>query len=302
MKTRLLLLVLVASHALIAGSSESRRVEPWKPAPISSPLFESHAAFDPLTGDFYFVRSSPEFSGWRILVSHPTAQGWSEPESPAFAGDGVEADPFFAAESRRVYFISNRTTDGVQRKDLDLWFVDRDADGRWCEPVRLPEPLNSTSTEWFPRAAPDGWLYFGSNRPGGLGKNDIWRGRQSDDGAWVVENLGPAINSADDEFEPLPAPDGARLIVMARDGLYESRRTAAGWTAKEKLGHGVNAEGMEIGALFSPSGRSLLFSRDTGAPESGEFFIFRENGDEGWPPSGVKSDHRAPASSAERGR
>ena len=44
-------------------------VQPWKPAGISSPQFESHAAFDPRTGDLYFVRSSPQFTGWRILVN-----------------------------------------------------------------------------------------------------------------------------------------------------------------------------------------------------------------------------------------
>src|SRR5262245_53712360 len=33
-------------------------VKPWKPDGISSPLFESHAAFDPRNGDLYFVRSS----------------------------------------------------------------------------------------------------------------------------------------------------------------------------------------------------------------------------------------------------
>ena len=52
---------------------------PWKPAGISSPQFESHAAFDPLNGDFYFVRSTPAFSGWRILVSRCGAKGWSDP-------------------------------------------------------------------------------------------------------------------------------------------------------------------------------------------------------------------------------
>ena len=68
-------------------------VRPWTPAGISSPQFESHAAFDPKSGELYFVRSSPQFTGWRILVSRCTATGWSEPRPPTFAGDGVEADP-----------------------------------------------------------------------------------------------------------------------------------------------------------------------------------------------------------------
>jgi hypothetical protein len=186
---------------------------------VSSPQFESHAAFDPVNGDFYFVRSSPSFEGWRILVSRCGPKGWSKPEPPAFAGDGVEADPYFAEKGRVLYFISTRSTDGGKRKDLDIWRVERDAKGVWDAPVRLPDPVNSSGQEWFPRPGPDGWLYFGSNRPGGLGRTDIWRARAGTDGQWTVENLGPAISSANDEYEPLPAADGSRMVVMAADGL-----------------------------------------------------------------------------------
>ncbi len=260
-------------------------VVPWKPAGISSPQFESHAAFDPRTGDLYFVRSSPAFEGWRILVSRCTAQGWSKPEPPSFAGDGVEADPYFTPDGRSLYFISSRSQNGVKQEDLDIWRVDRDADGAWGVPVLLPAPVNSAGTEWFPRPAPDRWLYFGSNRPGGLGGNDIWRAQSSADGGWTVENLGAAVNTAGDEYEPLPAPDGSRLIVMGDGGLYEARRTESGWSARVKLGPEVNVTGFEIGPLFSPSGRSLLFARDTKGADSGEFFVWHEGGAEAWPPA-----------------
>lgn len=259
-------------------------VEPWQPKGISSAQFESHPAFDPITGDFYFVRSSPDFTGWRILVSHCGARGWSVPEAPAFAGDGVEADPFFTNGGRTLYFISTRSTDGVHRSDLDIWRVDRAADGAWGTPERLPEPVNSTAQEWFPRPGPDGWLYFGSGRPGGLGRTDIWRAKQDEAGKWLVENAGPALNSPADEYEPLPSPDGQSMILMAIDGLYESRREGDGWAPRRKLDPPVNVNGSEIGALFSPSGRSLLFARDLKGAQSGEFFLWHVQGREAWPP------------------
>jgi hypothetical protein len=40
---------------------------------------------------------------------------------------------------------------------------------------------------------------------------------------------------------------------------------------------------MKVGALFSPSGKSLLFARDTGGADSGEFFVWHE-ASEDWPP------------------
>ncbi len=273
----------VAMHAS-AGMLVAQVTE-WKPAGISSGQFESHPAFDPLTGDFYFVRSSPSFEGWRILVSRCGAEGWSTPQAAPFAGDGVEADPYFTDGGRTLWFISNRTTDGVTRTDLDIWRVDRKKSGEWGTPIRLPEPVNSTAQEWFPRPATDGWLYFGSGRSGGLGHTDIWRARPDSAGRWRVENLGPTVNSAGNEYEPLPSADGSRMIVNADSGLYETRRRGDGWSPKIKMGPEVNRNGSEIGALFSPSGRSILFARDTKGPESGEFFVLHEGAEDDWPPA-----------------
>ena len=110
---------------------------------------------------------------------------------------------------------------------------------------------------------------------------------------WRIQNAGPAINTAGDEYEPLPAPDGKRMIVMASDGLYMTRLESGRWTPKRKLDAGVNVNGTEIGAAFSPSGQSVLFSRDTKGALSGEFFLWQPHGPEAWPP--VCRDERKPA-------
>lgn len=200
---RVATVVMVLGGGVLAAAAGAE-VLPWKPVGISSPLFESHPAFDPRTGDLYFVRSSPEFTGWRILVSRCTETGWSTPEPPAFAGDGVEADPYFTADGSGLYFIATRSVDGVKGENLEIWRIDRDAAGAWGAPARLPEPVNSPGNEWFPRPGVDGWLYFGSDRPGGLGGTDIWRARADAAGRWTVENLGAALNTPGEEYEPLP--------------------------------------------------------------------------------------------------
>lgn len=270
---------------LAASPAAAFQVEPWAPPRISSPMFESHPAFDPITGDFYFVRSGKDFRGWRILFSRCGADGWGDPTPAPFAGDGVEADPWFAADGRSLYFISTRSTDGISRKDLDIWRVERDAHGRWGKPERLPAPVNSTGNEWFPRPGPDGWLYFGSDRAGGVGKTDIWRARRNQEGAWIAENLGPNVNTADGEYEPLPSADRKTLLVEANDGYFESERLPDGrWGPRRKLGPEINQNGSEIGALASPSGRTLMFARDGGEPKSGEFVVWRRGGPEAWPP------------------
>ena len=175
----MLALAVAGAGTVSAATMHFTSVAHWAPAEIASDQFESHPAFDPLNGDLYFVRSSPEFVGWRILTSHCGADGWSKPRDAAFAGDGAEADPWFTPDGHGLYFISTRSTDGIKRKDLDVWRVDRRDASHWGTPIRLPAPINSTGNEWFPRLAPDGWLYFGSDRPGGHGKTDIWRARQA---------------------------------------------------------------------------------------------------------------------------
>jgi len=257
-------------------------VDAWAPAPISSERFESHPAFDPLTGDLYFVRSAPDFSGWRIYTSHCASGGWTTPIDAPFVGNGVEADPWFTPDGHTLYFISTRSTDGIRGRGLDLWKVTRDASLKWQGAERLPEPLNSTGNEWYPRLAPDGWLYFGSDRPGGLGKTDIWRARQAD-GKWLVENAGPALNTAANEYEAEISADGKILILMAEDGLYESKPGGSGWQPRVRLPADVNANANEVGALLSPTGNSVLFARDTGPPRSGEFMLWRRGPAEEWP-------------------
>jgi Tol biopolymer transport system component len=277
--------VAIAVAAILSPAVASESVTRWAPPGIASPLFESHAAFDPVTGDVLFVRSSKEFRGWHIVTSQCGAHGWTEAQPATFAAPGLEADPFFTADGRWLYFISTRATGSAKSQDLDIWRMQRDAAGKWGAPERLPEPVNSSGAEWFPRPAADGWLYFGSDRPGGQGKTDIWRARTDAKGQWHVENPGPALNGPGNEYEPLPSPDGKRLIVQVDDSYFESDRVANGWSPRRRLGPEINVNGSEIGAAFSPSGRTLLFARDIKGDDSGEFFVWHLDGTEKWPPA-----------------
>lgn len=254
----------------------------WSVPPVSSDQFESHPVFDPRNGDLWFVRSSPKFERWRLKVSRCTNEGWSAPVDPPFAGDGVEADPWFSSDGSTLWFISSRTDDGAGKQGMDIWRVSRDLEGRWSKRERLPKPINSAGNEWFPRIDRDGWLYFGSDRPGGAGKTDIWRARLKS-GKWSVENAGPSINGPGDEYEALPSPDGKALLIATAEGYYRAERTAAGWSKSVRLGAEINKNGSEIGALFSPSGESWLFSRAVDDGRSGELLLV--GSEKSWPPS-----------------
>ncbi|MES2256426.1 MAG: hypothetical protein V4559_15470 [Pseudomonadota bacterium] len=279
---RALFLTLLALGPVAAQAAPN--VERWNLPGISSPMWESHPAIDPLTGDLWFVRSDKKFSGWRILVSHCDKGRWSDPKASPFARAGLEADPFFTADGRTLYFISTRATGAGTSAALDIWLARRDAQNAWGVPERLPAPVNSPEAEWFPRPGLDGWLYFGSRRSGGMGKDDIWRAHKNSDESWIVENAGPGLNSADAEYEFQPAPDGKWGILATDKGLYRVEKTRKGWERREKFGPEINVDTSGIGPMIAPYGRMFVFSRDMGGNQSGELFAAHLDGAAKWPP------------------
>ena len=230
-------------------------------------------------------RSTPAFRGWKIL-RRDCADRDAEGVPFRFAGPGVEADPFFTADGRRLYFISSRPDPpGKTADDLDIWYAERDRRGIWGAPVRLPAPVNSAGQEWFPRAGRDGSLTFGSDRPGGFGATDIYSARQVR-GRWEVRNLGGEVSTSADDYEFEPSRDGRFAILMSDGRLFRIGRKGAGWGGREPLLPG--AEGFHVGPLLSPSGRTLLFARGAaaGAGHSGELFRLDLGGtSENWPPA-----------------
>ena len=280
MRKYLMFLVALMPVAAQAAPNVAR----WDLPGIASPMWESHPAIDPLTGDLWFVRSDKKFEGWRILTSHCADGRWSEPKATPFARAGLEADPYFTADGRALYFISTRAIGSGTSGALDIWRADRNASGGWGVPQRLPAPVNSPEAEWFPRPAADGWLYFGSRRPGGRGKDDIWRARQDAKGAWRVENV-PGLNSAGAEYEFQPAPDGSWGVLATDEGLYRIVKEGKGWRRAEKFGKPVNVDKTEIGPMIAPDGKSFVYSRDAGGDRSGELFVVRLDGAaKNWPP------------------
>ena len=103
--------------------------------------------------------------------------------------------------------------------DLYVSFLEKD--GTWTEPKSLGKKINLKKyNEVTPYLAPDGvTLYFSSDRPGGLGNNDIWMTRRLDS-TWQnwsnPVNLGSPINTPDfDGYFTLDA--GGEYAYMSTD-------------------------------------------------------------------------------------
>jgi Tol biopolymer transport system component len=213
-----------------------------------------------------------------ILTRTEGPEGWSDPEFAPFSGEFSELEPFITSDGAWLYFISKRPRPGeTEPGEWDIWRLPRTADG-WGEPEILPEPVNDEHKEFYPSLTTAGDLYFTSDRPGGLGGEDIWRAEWIGDGWAEPENLGPAVNSPGPEFNSLIARDGSWLIFgSVRDGdagggdLHIAfRGPDGGFLPAVNMGSPVNSAALDYCPSLSPDGSIFFFTSNRvpdGSPE-----------------------------------
>jgi Tol biopolymer transport system component len=235
---------------------------------ISTGDHDSHPAFSPDGRMMLFVKMSPDFSKWTLFVSYDSNNGWSEPEIAPFSGQYWDADPFFTREGKTLYFISNRPAKpgDPPKDDFDIWKVEK-GEKEWSDPVQLPPPINSETSEYYPTLADNGSMYFGSRREGGKGATDIYFCRLEEGKYRTAINIGDAINTPGNEFEPCIAPDESFLIFMAtptealdQTDLWISHYREGQWTKAVKLPAPLNSAVMEFSSKISLDGKQLFFS------------------------------------------
>lgn len=281
----------LATACLVRASDDAAtRSSPvrWTPDALSTESYESSPTFSRDGRELYFFRADRRFGNYRLLHTRCIDGRWSPPKAPAFAAPAgvLESDPALAPDGLRLYYVSARGTQGDE--DLDIWFVERDAaDAPWGEPRRLPAPVNSPSPELLPRPLADGRLLFGSSRPGGHGQGDIYIATPRRDGRWRVDNVGPPISTAANEYEAERSRDGKVMVVVAdrgdRSHLYVYDRRGDAWRSRGRVP--ARDDVFQVGPLLSPDAGRLLFAQADGA-RSGEWFVvdLRADADVRWPP------------------
>jgi len=209
-------------------SSRPTPQEAWR-SPINlGSIVNSHSAASPSISadelELYFdtgtqVRPGGQGSGdiWvtrRSRVSDP----WSAPENmgPGVNSPSADSVPKLGRDGLTLYFASNRPGGSG---NLDIWVATRRSRSEpWEAPVNLGQVVNGPGNDWSPAISASGLtLIIQSDRPGGLGGDDLWLAtRDSHTSTWGMPvHLGPDINSTSDDAKADISSDGRSLLFMS---------------------------------------------------------------------------------------
>ncbi len=166
----------------------------------------------------------------------------------------------------------------------------------WSLPVSLGPVVNSTNSEWWPAIAPNGLsLYFSSNRPGGLGNQDLYVARRASlDSPWgAAVNLGPNVNSTARDNSVTMSRDGHWLIFgsdrstdrcssRSANEFYISYRANTeddlGWEPAVNFGCELAGDGESVGQSFfhdADKGTTAIYFTSPRPGGPGDFDIYK---------------------------
>ena len=172
----------------------------------------------------------------------------------------------------------------------DVWEMHRIGETGWSPPARAS--FDTDAVEFDPAFSPDGReVYFHSDRPGGFGGTDLYVASVDPESGRFgpPHNLGPRINSAGDEWAPMPIGDGR--LIFASDGwggfgghdLFEGRLDGA--APPRNLGSAINGPDEDFDAAVSPDGRTIVFSSGIMSDDAAQVRLHIANRtDDGWTP------------------
>ncbi len=168
-------------------------------------------------GDYGFGRSG--FGSCDLFYTKRLGNSWTNPINlPGIVNSGNwETQPSLSADGKTLYFIRGvRNKDG--KRDSDIYVSQLQIDGNWGKPERLPNSINTPSTEESVHIHPDGnTLYFASRGHLGMGGLDLFVSRKDAKGNWSkAENLGYPINTLHDENSLMVSANG-EIAYLASD-------------------------------------------------------------------------------------
>lgn len=179
-----------------------------------------------------------------------TKKMWSAAEliPGAINTEAHDACTSISPDGKQIFIYKNEL-EGESRGG-DIYVSKVSSSGKWGSPRSMGKPINTTYWEGGGCLSPDGKsFYFVSERPGGMGHGDIYVIKKKTKSEWekTAVNIGPEVNTAEDEGGLFLAPDGKTLFFTSKGhnsmGGYDIFKTTlegGKWTKPVNLGYPIN--------------------------------------------------------------
>lgn len=233
----------------------------FAPGFVSTAAHEFSCSFTPDGQEFYFARRDPQANVPLVMVTKCIDGAWTEPTVAPFAQGQMSFEPRVTPDGRRLYFTFTSRGQNGGPPSMNVWFVERVADG-WGPPQDPGPPFNPMKS-----------MYISMTRAGAVYTTDISGGPGSEGIAVArplagkyatLTRLGPPINVGAQDMYPYIAPDESYLIFASRragspagKGLFIAWRQPDGtWGEPRAIDLGMPA-GTPV---VSPDGKYLFFT------------------------------------------
>lgn len=285
--------VLIGVAVLLIGSSHASAA--WSPPTNLGPVVNS--AVNDLTPavsknglSLFFQSNRPGgFGGNDLWVSQRADKDgpWGAPTNLGATINTAAQDgaPALSRDGHWMFLNSDRPGGfGL----LDVWAAYRrhtHDDFDWQAPVNLGPAVNTAfgdqGSSYFENS--DGGsplLFFGSDRPGGLGGLDVYVSAQLADGSWGPAGLVTELSSPSPDGRPVIRFDGREIFLYSsRPGgfggfdMWVSMRDSVSdpWTPPVNLGPAVNTATADFHPYIASDCKTLYFTR--GVPPNFELFV-----------------------------
>lgn len=219
--------------------------------------------FSPDGNELFYTWQNPNGNqDYHINYRKKTNGVWSEPVPASFTDKNGKPDiePNFTPDGKKLYFDSERAG-GFG--GADIWYVTK-TDSGWSDPVNAGTGINTSDNDNFPSFAPDGSMYFCSDRNKSDWDIDIYYAKFDSGNFQTPIRLSDSINTSGWDACPTVINDklffqSTRSGGFGKGDICFSQITDGNYGEVELMSANFNTNKSEMGIVLSPDKKYLFF-------------------------------------------
>ncbi|WP_074410383.1 MULTISPECIES: PD40 domain-containing protein [Aquimarina] len=253
--------------------------ELFAPSFVNTDAIEINTVFNASFTEMFFTRI---IDGSFIIHHSDFVNGkWTAPQPIQMyanqESESVAIDPSITQDGNTMYFLGVSPKDRLKKGKPDIYRSQK-IEGKWQIASKVGYPVSTEKyVESYPVVVADGSIYFTSNRPGGLGKGDIYRAQYLGEGKFdTPKNIGSEVNSEEGQRGTYVSPDESYLITgntyTDEKGFAISFKENNKWQAPVHfdIGESLKKDWIYFCPYMSPDDKYFFFSkRYSNPPKSG---------------------------------